>query len=150
MKIEQNKKYLFVCYANISRSKYAEGWFLSRAINSGIKIEVKSAGVNAETFGKGTQISQQAVDWADYIIVMEEWMIKDIQRCYDADPDKFRNLEIPDVLSSRIQDSQSLDNYSSQELEDYVKRNAKRDNEFRIGTKTFERLLEGKLERILI
>lgn len=58
---------LFVCSANVQRSVTAERLFF---VCPG--IETKSAGTNpAEA---GTEVSQELVDWADVIFVMNEEM----------------------------------------------------------------------------
>jgi len=59
------KKILFVCSANITRSKTAQKLF-AKCKN----FETRSAGTNA--FAGGIQISQQLIDWAEIIFAMHE------------------------------------------------------------------------------
>ena len=82
---------LFVCTANICRSPMAEGWAIAYAQTRGWTMEVRSGGVmgligkpaasNAIRVMKekdvdisnhqSSAITQDVVDWADYILVME-------------------------------------------------------------------------------
>lgn len=64
------KKVLFVCSANKQRSKTASDYF-SEKYDS---IEFDSAGTNHKTCNKeGTQpLSEDVMEWADLVIVMEE------------------------------------------------------------------------------
>jgi len=63
------KKVLFVCSANVDRSKTAEDFFSEQFSN----IMIKSAGTNHTIcHQKGTNaLDQEMIDWADVILVME-------------------------------------------------------------------------------
>jgi len=59
-------KVLFICTANISRSRTAEDLLLGSSV-----YEAKSAGFKW-CEGTGQLVTQELVDWADRIIVMNE------------------------------------------------------------------------------
>ena len=59
-------KLLFICTANINRSRTAEDLF----INS-YRYEAKSAGIICHQLG-GQQVNQELIDWVDMVFVMDE------------------------------------------------------------------------------
>mgnify|MGYP001590929593 FL=1 len=59
-------KLLFICTANINRSRTAEDLF-----NGSDEYEAKSAGLIEPDYG-GQVVTQELVDWADRIFVMDE------------------------------------------------------------------------------
>lgn len=75
------KKVLFVCSANIDRSKTAEDLFST----TNPEIEFKSAGTNETICNlRGTNfISQELIDWADHIFAMEnkhrDWIYNNLK-----------------------------------------------------------------------
>ncbi|MGM5484528.1 MAG: phosphotyrosine protein phosphatase [Nanobdellota archaeon] len=73
-------KVLFICHANLQRSPTAEELYKD-------KYEAKSAGVHPMAVKPVTNSAKQ---WADKIIVMEDWM----KRFFPSD--KTLSLEIPD------------------------------------------------------
>jgi predicted protein tyrosine phosphatase len=81
---------LFVCTANLQRSPTAEdifqGW-------KGI-WETKSAGIMPDP--DGNSLSQELIDWADVIIVMERMHSQFIQANFQHTTDKIQVLNIPD------------------------------------------------------
>jgi predicted protein tyrosine phosphatase len=85
------RKVLFVCTANLQRSPTAEklfqGW-------QGI-WEAKSAGIVPNSRGK--QVTQELIDWADIIIVMEEIHSQYIHTHFQCNSDKIRILNITDI-----------------------------------------------------
>lgn len=91
---EPNKlKCLFVCTANVARSRTAEDMLKGSAV-----YEVKSAGVHplAET-----RVTQSHIDWADKIFVMNErrdmhWT--QLEQSFDMDDKDVIDLDIPDVF----------------------------------------------------
>ncbi len=82
------EKLLFICNANLQRSPTAEEVFREKG------YETKSAGIHplAET-----KVSQQALDWADKIFVMEEFQKQIILKNFSINENKITNLEIPDI-----------------------------------------------------
>ncbi|NMP15865.1 hypothetical protein [Thalassotalea sp. Y01] len=86
---------LFLCTANIQRSKTAEELF--RAANK--KHQYKSAGLSAKYVQKAnsTLCTEEMLQWADQIYVFEEQHIERIQK-YTGDVylPKITNLNIPD------------------------------------------------------
>jgi len=68
----KREKLLFVCSANMDRSPTAE-----RLFSDDERYEVRSAGV---MYYARTQISEELIEWADKIFVMEpvhEWKLRD-------------------------------------------------------------------------
>jgi predicted protein tyrosine phosphatase len=84
------RKVLFVCTANIQRSPTAESLFQGW---KGI-WEAKSAGIMPEP--KGNPLTQELIDWADLIIVMEPIHSQYIHAHFKCRPDKIRILNIAD------------------------------------------------------
>jgi len=88
------KNILFVCSANIDRSKTAED-FYSAKISS---LNFRSAGTNHKICKQeGTNLlMQEDIDWADLVIVMEskhlDWIYKNLKKGNTV----FENLNIPD------------------------------------------------------
>ena len=88
-------KFLFLCTSNIHRSKTAQDYFQSfDSVN-----EYKSAGLNERNCKKfgSTLCSEELLEWADIVFVMEEKHIERI-KLYTADRfiDKIINLDIED------------------------------------------------------
>jgi predicted protein tyrosine phosphatase len=83
-------KVLFVCTANLQRSPTAEDLFR----NSNGVWETESAGTTP--FPGRNHLTQQLIDWADLIIVMEPQHAEHIQTHFKTNPDKIRVLNIPD------------------------------------------------------
>lgn len=85
-------KLLFVCSANLQRSVTGE-----RLFSLCPDMETKSAGTNPAEGGK--QISQELVDWADVIFVMNEEVeghFSHLQENFDLKETEVHNLEIND------------------------------------------------------
>jgi predicted protein tyrosine phosphatase len=84
------RKVLFVCTANLQRSPTAEklfqGW-------KGV-WESKSAGIMPDP--TGNPLTQELVDWADLILVMEVAHGDYICSHFQCSPQKVRILNIPD------------------------------------------------------
>jgi predicted protein tyrosine phosphatase len=84
------KKLLFVCTANIQRSKTAENLF-----KKDNRFLVNSAGVSVHA---KTVLSKELLNWADYVFVMEEWHKKLIQDKFpEINQNKIICLGIPDI-----------------------------------------------------
>jgi predicted protein tyrosine phosphatase len=87
------RKVLFVCTANVSRSPTAEGLFQGW---DGV-WEAKSAGILPDP--RGRLLTQELVDWADLIIVMELIHSEYITSHFQCSPDKIRILNVADKYS---------------------------------------------------
>ncbi len=87
--------YLFVCSANLNRSKAAERICKNLAQAKGLDIDCESAGVNpiAER-----QVTKQIADSADMIFVMEDYMKKILMDNFHQSEDKIVCFDIPDVF----------------------------------------------------
>ena len=85
---------LFICTANLQRSPTAESLFQ----NWGGRWETKSAGINPEP--GGTLLTQELVDWADLVLVMEAVHAYYIKSHFKCDSSKLRVLGIRDRLLS--------------------------------------------------
>jgi predicted protein tyrosine phosphatase len=83
-------KVLFVCTANLQRSPTAKDLFQNW---NGV-WQTESAGTMP--FVGRNPLTQQLVDWADLIIVMEPRHAEHIQTHFKTNPDKIRLLNIPD------------------------------------------------------
>jgi predicted protein tyrosine phosphatase len=82
---------LFVCSANLQRSPTAEKIFQDWKG----KWETKSAGTTPYMFRQ--PITQNLIDWADVIIVMESHHADYIQSKFKVDQKKIKVLNIPDI-----------------------------------------------------
>jgi len=82
-------KVLFVCSANLDRSPTAEKLFR----NWKGRWDSRSAGIMS--FARNP-LTQQLIDWADVILVMEPVHAKYIRAHFNCDPDKIRVLNIVD------------------------------------------------------
>jgi predicted protein tyrosine phosphatase len=83
-------KALFVCTANLQRSPTAESLFQ----NWRDRWETKSAGINPGP--GGTLLTQELVDWADLILVMEAVHAYYIKSHFRCDLSKLKVLGIRD------------------------------------------------------
>jgi predicted protein tyrosine phosphatase len=88
------KNYLFICYANIHRSKTAEDICRILAELNSLPITISSAAVCKES---PRTVSKEMADRADVIFVMEEYMKVELEEDYEQDPSKIICLNIPDV-----------------------------------------------------
>lgn len=95
---------LFVCSANIDRSRTAEAIFTAKLPEH----KFKSAGTNQEVCQEcgTTMVNREHLDWADHIFVMEEKHL-DFLRSLDQelDQDMITVLDIPDdykYLNARL------------------------------------------------
>lgn len=84
------RKVLFVCTANVSRSPTAENLFQGW---EGV-WDAKSAGIMPDPRGK--LLTQELVDWADLIIVMEPTHSEFITSHFHCSLDKIRILNVAD------------------------------------------------------
>lgn len=87
-------KLLFVCTANISRSRTAEDLFFGSD-----KYEVKSAGFKMVDERSGQLVSQELVGWADKIFLMDEMLDCHLTRLnsnFNSDGKEVVVLGIPD------------------------------------------------------
>lgn len=85
------KKVLFVCTANIDRSPTAESLIKQRD-----GFEVKSAGTWQHA---RKRVTEQLIDWADTILVMERHHKEAIIYLNSESEDKITVLDIPDIYS---------------------------------------------------
>jgi len=85
------RKVLFVCAANLQRSPTAENLFQGW---KGV-WEAKSAGIMPHP--KGNPLTQELIDWADLIIVMEPIHSQYIHAKFRCGRDKIRILNIADI-----------------------------------------------------
>jgi len=84
-------KVLFVCTANLQRSPTSENLFQGWKGIWG----AKSAGIMPDP--KGNLLTQELIDWADLIIVMEPIHSQYIHSHFQCSPDKIRTLNIADI-----------------------------------------------------
>ena len=82
---------LFVCSANLQRSPTAERAFQ----NWKDMWETKSAGTMPVEYGQ--PLTQELIDWADVIIVMETHHAGYILSNFQTDRTKIKVLDIPDM-----------------------------------------------------
>jgi predicted protein tyrosine phosphatase len=85
-----NHNVLFVCTANLQRSPTAENLFR----NWKGQWQTKSAGVMPEP--EGTLLTQELIDWADLILVMEPVHAHYVNTHFKCDPNKVKVLNIAD------------------------------------------------------
>lgn len=85
------RRLLFVCSANLQRSPTAEDLFQ----NWNGKWETKSAGT-MPSFQRNL-LTQDLVNWADLILVMEPDHAEYVKTYFNTPPDKVKALNIPDM-----------------------------------------------------
>ncbi len=92
---EEKLKILFVCTANRMRSKTAE-----KIYENDERFIVKSAGV--ADFAE-VPLNLDLLNWADYVIVMEElhieWIRQSYPRFFSRKHEKILCLDIPDIYN---------------------------------------------------
>lgn len=88
------KNYLFVCHANINRSKTAEDVCKAIAEQRNLKIAVTSAGISSLATNP---VTKEIADRADVIFVMEEYMKTELVVGCRQNPGKIICLNIPDI-----------------------------------------------------
>ena len=104
-------KILFVCHGNICRSPMAEYICKKMAVDRGVleELEISSAATSREEIGNGVypparrklnsvgiscdghrarQVTKADYDHYDYLIVMEQYNIRNLMRIIGSDPDK--------------------------------------------------------------
>jgi len=81
---------LFVCTANIQRSPTAENLFQGWHD----RWEAKSAGILPDP--EGTLLTQELIDWADLVLVMETIHAYHTNAHFNCNPNKLRILGIRD------------------------------------------------------
>ena len=91
---DEPKHYLFVCHANINRSKTAEQVCRKIAEQYGLEIIVSSAGMSQAS---DNPVTKEMADKADIIFVMEDDMKTELERKYKQNPGKIICLDIPDL-----------------------------------------------------
>jgi len=91
---DKPKHYLFVCHANVHRSKTAEDVCRKIAEQYGLEISVSSAGMSQ---GSDNPVTKEMADEADIIFVMEDDMKTELERKYKQNPGKIICLDIPDL-----------------------------------------------------
>lgn len=84
-------KLLFICMANVSRSRTAEDLF-----KNSTQYEVQSAGIKWHQAG-GQTLSQGLIGWADKIFVMERWQLEYLSATFDIEDKRITVLDIPDI-----------------------------------------------------
>lgn len=84
------KHILFVCTANLNRSKTAKDLFKNT-------YNIKSAGILAEDTESTNPITQNLIDWADLVIVFEKEHIHFLKHLFPDLNKPIVNLEVPDI-----------------------------------------------------
>jgi len=94
-------KILFICNANVNRSKTAELLFKKN-------FETKSAGFYCEDSKTTTQVNRALLDWTDIIIVFEEDHINFLRNNYPSIylSKTIINIELPDIYTYMSEDLQ--------------------------------------------
>ena len=91
---DEPKHYLFVCHANMHRSKTAEEVCREIAEQNNLEISVSSAGMSQAS---ANSVSKELADKADVIFVMEDDMKTELEHRYKQNPGKIICLDIPDL-----------------------------------------------------
>lgn len=87
------KKLLFICTANINRSRTAEDLFRNSS-----QYEVQSAGIIWHELGRQV-VSQGLIGWADQIFVMERMHLEHLCINFDIENKLIITLDIPDIYA---------------------------------------------------
>lgn len=85
------EKLLFICKANVCRSRTAEDLF-----KNSIQYEVQSAGIKWHKDGE-QMLNQGLLSWADKIFVMERWQLEYLAVTFDIENKTIIILDIPDI-----------------------------------------------------
>jgi predicted protein tyrosine phosphatase len=88
------KNYLFICRSNRNRSVIAEHYFRELLTEKKKEGVVISAGV---TVGSRNPVTQEMLDQADKVFVMEEALYEEMSLKLNIDRKKVVNLDIQDV-----------------------------------------------------
>ncbi len=88
------KNYLFICMSNRNRSVIAEHYFRNLLTEKNEEGVVVSAGV---TLGSRNPVTQEMIDRADKVFVMEEALYEEMSLKLSVDRKKVVNLDIQDV-----------------------------------------------------
>ncbi len=135
---------LLVCFGNICRSPMAGGILASRAAQSGLKLEVRTAGVYAQT-GLGLsehavgamreididisrdhprQLDRELVAWADVIVPMERAQGSAIEALFAGAALKLRTLatDIEDPYGSDLATYRECRDRIADQLESLISR----------------------------
>ena len=99
---ETKTKLLFICTANVRRSRTAEGLFK----NSG-KYEVQSAGFMRHSLGRQV-VTQELINWADRVFVMDERNDRHLTYLRDNFSIQNKMVHVLDVLDIYSKDSPTL------------------------------------------
>jgi predicted protein tyrosine phosphatase len=91
---ETRRHYLFICAGNINRSPTAADVFRRMAAESGLDVEVGSAGISPFS---AHPVTKAMADEADLIFVMESYMAWELETNYGQDSAKIICLDIPDI-----------------------------------------------------
>lgn len=146
------EKYLFVCSKNKFRSPYAAKWLSNYFKENNIDSDVRSAGLWVINLFEATRLTQEHIDWADTIFVMEAIMKEEISSRHEVDISKIINLNIPDIFSWAIEESRLPydDNVSPFEAVKILEKGYREYGfEKHFGTKFYYKVLKGKLENII-
>jgi len=84
-------KLLFICKANVCRSRTAEDLF-----KNSTEYEVQSAGIRWHPNG-GQVVSQGLIGWADKIFVMENWHLEYLAVTFDIEGKRITVLDTSDI-----------------------------------------------------
>ena len=92
---EEKLKILYVCTANIMRSKTAEIIYKDDE-----RFNVKSAGIADDA---DVHLNLELLTWADYVVVMEEvhldWIRKNYLQFFSRKHEQILCLDIPDIYN---------------------------------------------------
>ena len=94
--MSNQKKYLFVCRHNFTRSRYGAEYFLGFLKARGIDARVISAGVGWTSIFFGHRVTKKRLRGVDKIFVMEKYMKDWIFKRFDFDKKNIIVLNIPD------------------------------------------------------
>jgi predicted protein tyrosine phosphatase len=112
---------LFICTSNALRSPIAASLFDNSA-----SYEAKSAGTNPIEIGgvKGQKITQELIDWADKIYVMDEENEKQLtylKENFNIEGKRIAVLGVNDAFNTMLaQDQERLKEILKEKLKDYL------------------------------
>jgi protein-tyrosine phosphatase len=121
---------LFVCHANLNRSPRAAEVFRKLADQKGFNIEVQSAGTDAffeghdpqllfRAFGvdHATQLTNEMLEKANIVIVLDDWVKREIETKYPIKPKRMISLGVPDSYSKKRNNFDELYEILNKKLE---------------------------------
>ncbi len=143
------QRYLVLCMANLLRSPYIEKKWDRMFRERNMDAQVSSAGVSTYTVSEGrqpVQATKEMLESADRLFVADRRVEEMVELVFGDYRKKTAVLGIPDIYRSRIEDK-ILEGMTPGQAVGYFNSRI-HDPSFRIGTRLFDMVVEGKFEEL--